>query len=193
MGTPTVYRITEDLFLRVLEDGVTFRIIEDGSENPPVTALGITITPGDIAKAWQPLQSYADWYMNGPSMLASGTDLQTALLNSLFSDRLATEDDNIPDDTDDRRGWWGDSGEKYPIGSRLWLLDRSKLTNNTGLEAEDYVHEALQWMIDDGVVASVNTQSVVQLPNALLVMVYLNRNDGTKMAQAFAWVWDELQ
>lgn len=34
------------------------------------------------------------------------------------------------------------------IGSRLWLLRRVKLTSATQRDAEFYVHEALQWLLD---------------------------------------------
>lgn len=80
---------------------------------------------------------------------------QTKVINrlveiSLFSWRRAEEDDPIDDD--ERYGWWGDS---YPaisnqkIGSRLWLLKRRTLSKDTILDAEHYINEALQWMIDD--------------------------------------------
>ena len=81
-----------------------------------------------------------------PSLEAS---LLRAVVISLFSWRRAATDD--PLDDAERYGWWGDS---YPtvaddrIGSRLWLLRRVKLTSATQRDAEFYVHEALQWLLD---------------------------------------------
>ena len=80
---------------------------------------------------------------------------QTTIINrlveiSLFSWRRAENDDPIDDN--ERYGWWGDS---YPaisnnkIGSRLWLLKRRKLDTQAILDAEHYIREALQWLIDD--------------------------------------------
>ena len=53
--------------------------------------------------------------------------LMTAVTVSLFTDRLAREDDPLPESMPgkepDRRGWWGDlvrlDGRANPIGSRL--------------------------------------------------------------------------
>lgn len=85
---------------------------------------------------------------------------QTKVINrlveiSLFSWRRAETDDLIDDD--ERYGWWGDS---YPavsnqkIGSRLWLLRRRTLSQDTIIDAEHYINEALQWMIDDQLITS---------------------------------------
>jgi phage gp46-like protein len=85
--------------------------------------------------------------------------LQTAVLISLFTDRHAEETDEL-DDIDDKRGWWGDQidviAEGDEIGSRLWLLERQVIRQNTLVKIQQYDEEALQWMIDDGVVADIN-------------------------------------
>ncbi len=41
-------------------------------------------------------------------------------------------------------------------GSRLWLLQRSKLTNQLVQTVRGYIRECLQWMIDDGVVSRID-------------------------------------
>ena len=61
---------------------------------------------------------------------ACGDDLITALTVSLFTDRRAADDDELLDGSDDRRGWWGDNAAA-PLGSRLWMLERSKRTQQT--------------------------------------------------------------
>ncbi|MBM6441812.1 phage GP46 family protein, partial [Lacticaseibacillus rhamnosus] len=140
----TVYRITEAGFARFTEGG-GLRVIAE--EVLPIT-LFRPAPPGagDIATVWVTNLSEADWVLNGPQLLA-GNNLDTALFISLLTDRLASADDKIPDGTNDRRGWWGDTGEAYPIGSRLWLLGRAKLTPATGPQCETYIKEALQWML----------------------------------------------
>ena len=103
----------------------------------------------DISTIWN--STNGDWQLSGKS-LASGKDLLTAVVISLFTDRQAEPDNPISDGTDDLRGWWGDTGSDR-IGSRLWLLERSKRTQATLQLAQGYIAEALQWLIDDGVVA----------------------------------------
>ncbi len=142
----------------------------------------------DIATVWSgPLNGSGDWQIAGADLLA-GDDLETAVLISLFSDRVALPDDVIPDGTSDPRGWWADD-PAHPIGSRLWLLARAKQTAETLASAEDYIVEALQWMIDDGVVAAVDV--VVQWVRArtLGAQITLRRVDGTTRPLNFAWAW----
>lgn len=105
----------------------------------------------DISIIWSPTQNRGDWASFGPQLL-TGDDLTTAILISLFTDRVAASDDMTPDGTNDARGWWGDDPDN-PIGSRLWMLERAKQTTDTLSRAQGYITEALQWLIDDGVVA----------------------------------------
>lgn len=80
--------------------------------------------------------------------------LTRAVVISLFTWRRAKPDD----ETDMPMGWWGDTwpvAQNDRYGSRLWLLQRKKLTNQTALEARTYIREALQWMIEDGLVSRI--------------------------------------
>ncbi|MDN7933673.1 phage GP46 family protein [Burkholderia metallica] len=82
--------------------------------------------------------------------------LRRAVEISLFTWRRADSGDPIDDD--ERMGWWGDSfpdvaGDR--IGSRLWQLRRQVLTAEALRRAEEYCHEALQWMIDDEIVTAI--------------------------------------
>jgi phage gp46-like protein len=45
------------------------------------------------------------------------------------------------------------------FGSRLYLLERAKNTDNTMRLAMDYCKEALQWMIDAGLARTVNVRA----------------------------------
>lgn len=104
-------------------------------------------------------------------------------------------DDQPPSgDERDRRGWWADqfSGvEGDRIGSRLWLLDRSTRTNETALRAEEYVREALAWMLEDRVVASIDV-TIETTAQALLIAVGLQRLGRDPVAFRFAHAWDNL-
>lgn len=139
----------------------------------------------DVRTVWNIPRMQGDWVLDGPS-LASGHDLETAILISLFSDRLALASDETPDG--DRRGWWGDDAQ-YPIGSRLWLLGRAKGPRDLPQRAHDYASEALQWLIDDGVVARFDITAVWVSPARLDLVVVANQRDGTRVALRFAQVW----
>ncbi len=141
----------------------------------------------DITISWDAAHRRGDWSLNGP-MLATGNDLETAMLISLFTDRMAQPGDAIADGTDDPRGWWAD--DDVPIGSRMWLLSRSKQTRETLQRAYDYLAEALAWLIDDGVVArfDVTTQWVSRGVLGAQVIAY--KQDGTLLTTGrYTWAW----
>lgn len=97
-----------------------------------------------------------DWALTPLGTLDDTQQLATAIIVALGTDRRANADDPLPDSKDDdRRGWWGDLDadaiwQGWPIGSRLWLLARAKITDgaarqgSTVARVETYVREALQ-------------------------------------------------
>ena len=68
--------------------------------------------------------------------LARELTLRTAVMTSLFSDRRGTRQEVDRFGDSDPRGWWGDllapvEGDAW--GSKLWLLEREKQTDETPL------------------------------------------------------------
>lgn len=128
--------------------------------------------------------------MSGP-VLTTGNDLETAIIISLFSDRMAQPDDVIPDGTNDPRGWWAD--DEVPIGSRLWLLRRSKQTKETLQKAYDYIAEALQWMLDDGVVGRFDISTQWVRASFLGAQITAYKPDGTLLTTGrYTWAWEGI-
>lgn len=129
--------------------------------------------------------------------LIGGQDLYTAVLISLFSDRTAAADDVITDGTTDPRGWWGDAtptgaAAVSPIGSRLWLLYRSKAIQATLLAAKGYIVEALQWLVDDGVAAAVDVFVEWTTPTMLGCRITLHQPAAQPKVFAFSNVWAQI-
>jgi phage gp46-like protein len=95
--------------------------------------------------------------------LVQDDGLGTAVIISLFTDARAREDDVLPGNLtpgtfQDRRGWWGDltsEKENDSVGSRLWLLERSKDIEEMLPQVKRLSEEALQWMIDEGIAAKI--------------------------------------
>jgi phage gp46-like protein len=144
----------------------------------------------DIRIVWS--GSFGDWsYENG--QLEQGDDLESAILVSLFTDRLATPDFRLTDGTTDRRGWWGDSfgdpGDGL-IGSDLWQLERAKVTTKLVPQAKQMVADALDWLITDGVVASWIIDAAIQNGSRLAISIIGVKPDGSKTAPfRFSWAW----
>lgn len=142
----------------------------------------------DITTTWIVQSGTGDWSISGGA-LTSGDDLETAVLISLFTDRAAEDADIPPDGGDDRRGWWGDEDEDVPIGSRLWLLDRSRLTPAIANTARIYIEEALKWLVDDEVATSVKALTAISGASQLNSIVTITRRDGTVVPLKFNWAW----
>jgi len=126
--------------------------------------------------------------------LDSAEPLVRAVLISLFTWRRAEPDDELP--AGSRAGWWGDSLPPVAndrIGSRLWLLSRSKLTAETVQRAQEYADEALRWLVDDGVAARVATSAERQGLDRLALACQIYRSDGRLAADVrFTNVWGFL-
>lgn len=91
-----------------------------------------TITPADLV------------ILTGSADPVRDAGLETAVLIAVFSDRRADDDDVLPNVSDTRGGYFGDSLAGTKIGSKLWLLGRSRLNDATLKMAEQYISEALQ-------------------------------------------------
>lgn len=115
-------------------------------------------------------------------------DLTTSVLISLFTDAAASDDDVIPDGTTNRRGWWGDTS----MGSKIWLLERSKALPSVAAAVEGYAQNALAWLVSDGVAASISARAVWLGPTALQLTVTILRGSGKPIAITFANLWDFL-
>ena len=132
------------------------------------------------------------------SRFAEDGGLETAVLMSLFLDRRANPDDEIPDGEDDPRGYWGDafagdednSTIEDRTGSRLWLLRRSKLTDDTVNRAREYALEALEHFKTDGVASAVRVETEAQGLETLAIGVEVDDQKGG--TRRFDFAWDRL-
>ncbi len=121
---------------------------------------------GDLKFVYQYPKEWGDIEINGTELLED-SGLENTVLISLFSDGRANSEDTLPLRDDDRRGWWGDVLLETPLPSKLWLLERSKITDETQTLAKQYCEEALEHMIEDGladeIVVTVSRGGINQL------------------------------
>lgn len=146
----------------------------------------------DIALVWNGTE--ADLAIEGGDLVLED-GLQTSAVISLFSDRRARLDDAIPAGDGDRRGWVGDAwpvvaGDQ--VGSRLWLLGREKELAETLRKAREYGREALAWLIEDGIAASVDVTATAPRRGLLRLAVTVNRRDGSTINHQFDTLWENL-
>lgn len=112
----------------------------------------------DIRVTWNAETMSGDWLLSGAGLDVTH-QIPTAVAVALFTDRLAEADDPLPVEGGARRGWWGDTDAAaihggWPIGSRLWLIVREKQTEATRRRAEDYIREAMDPLVEIGLLTS---------------------------------------
>lgn len=151
----------------------------------------------DLALAWNADGFFADLLL-GHGQLATDDGLRTAVLISLFTDARAPAGAELPEDGDDRRGWWGDdfaasdqfSGEtraENALGSTLWLLRRSKITPATLMRAKQAAQDALGWLIRDGIASTIAVEVEAQ-GQRLAIGVTIDRPQGPgRQRHDFTW------
>ena len=139
-----------------------------------------------------------DWLVAPSGALASDDDLATAFRIALLTDRRALADDELPDDGDDLRGWWADLEAEeiwngWPIGSRLWLLGRAKITAETVARAEQYCQEALQPFIGRRIVSRIDIvlERIGQASIGGTIMAY--RGPARAVDLRFEELWNEVR
>ena len=102
--------------------------------------------------------------------LALGNDLESAVIVSLFTWARAKPEE-VPEGTP-KYGWFGDkidSENTDSTGSKLYLLKREKITEDTVSRAKEYIQDALAWLIDDGIASEISVE------------LERNKNDGNRV------------
>ena len=137
--------------------------------------------------------------------LVADEGLSTAVLISLFTDARAKDDDVLPEalfsneDFPDLRGWWGDATSDRlndSVGSRLYLLSRSKSTTENLRFAERYAKEALQWMVDEGIAAKIECVAEASASpggggmDLLLLEVRIYKKTGVTLSYKYELLWE---
>lgn len=95
---------------------------------------------------WEPSLAYTD---------ADHVDgFETAILVSLFTNARADESERS--DPLLRGGWWGNqlNSSGFELGSRNWLFEREKITNNTTKAFKRYSERSLKWILESNAIQS---------------------------------------
>jgi len=111
--------------------------------------------------------------------------LESSILISLFTDFRADEIDALPDRSGDLRGWWAQI-----IGSKLWLLKRSKITPDLPDKITAYIKDSLQWLINDGVAEDVLINVNIIEPSTIemeIIVLQPNIKDNQLFKYFFNW------
>jgi phage gp46-like protein len=115
---------------------------------------------------------------------------ETANLISLGSDARAEEQDVLPQGFKSHSGFWGSAVTGDEIGSKLWLLGRSVITEEVLRQAEQWVRESLQWKIDDGIDADIRVTATRGGENQINFIIREHRTLGDVVNQRYYINWE---
>jgi phage gp46-like protein len=152
---------------------------------------------GDIRIIWDPATGTGDFAMDGAD-LATGHELETAVLISLFTEAEADPGDIVPD-TIDRRGWWADTYAALEdptlptigndrIGSKLWQVFVRPRNQDTLNWLRDAATKALGWMLTDGVASAIDVEPLFINAGGVGLIITITAN-GTPTR--FSYVWSQ--
>jgi phage gp46-like protein len=116
--------------------------------------------------------------------------LATLVFQILFTDSRADESDVLPDGTGDRRGWIGDTFADEPWGSKLWLLERSKLTTDVRNKAVTYAQTALERHLKPDYAKQVVVTGSIPQFQLLQLDIAITRPDGSEMTISIKKRWE---
>jgi phage gp46-like protein len=147
---------------------------------------------------------WADWLLLPNGALDESQQLANIVKLALLTHALADPSDILPDpDSTDRRGWWGDLEADdiwngWPIGCKLWLLERAKITpaeareGSTLVRAEQYCQVALQPMIDQGMCTAFTVTATRGSLERIDVSIIIYRGPLPQIELRFQNLWLEL-
>ncbi|WP_063658543.1 phage GP46 family protein [Aliivibrio fischeri] len=104
--------------------------------------------------------------------------LTHAVLQSVFNHAKSTQNDRARMQNDELGGCWSDEFV-HGVGSRDWTLKREKLTEQTRLRAKRFYEDALEWLVKDSHIKTVNIDVFILSPKKLGRRVTLTLNDDT--------------
>ena len=119
--------------------------------------------------------------------LKTDQGFRTKVIISLFTDARAHDDDVLPSDDNDKRGHWAETYGDSIKGSRLWLLERAKETQDTLDKAKEYAEEALVWFVEEGIAQTVKVTTEWFATGKLGIHVTITKGDGNTWSDSFTY------
>lgn len=142
-----------------------------------------------IGLSWKNLLSRGDITIQHDG-LSLDDGLVTLVLICLFTDARADINDEIPDGSDDARGWPGDTYSEFPWGSKLWLLERQKLTESVRQRVENYARLAMQPLLRAGYARTASVEATIASMDRINFIVTLTRPDKSVLTIQLSRRWE---
>lgn len=128
-----------------------------------------------------------DFVIEGNEFASAG-GFETAIPVSLFTDARAPA--ALVSEPQYRRGWIGNlmtAATMRQLGSILWVLDQSRITQERLNVARLAAQDAFQWMVDDGVALGVKID--VQRNSVTGIIVFIEITDTSNVVSRYQTLW----
>ncbi len=122
------------------------------------------------------------------NVFASAGGFETAIPVSLFTDARAPA--ALVAEPQGRRGWIGNlmtASTMRQLGSILWVLDQTRITQETLNVARLAAQDAFQWMVDDGVAFGVFVDLKRQAQSGIII--YIRITDTSNVVSEYQTLW----
>lgn len=140
----------------------------------------------DVVLTIDPTTQLYDISIGADGDIVTDDFFDTSLLYSLLGERRADSSEVVEPQL--RRGWIGSEGKDFENGSKLWLFEQARLTRTNLNRIEDEARKALQWMVDDGFVISVD-QVTATNKNGKVVLEIVIRRSRSEVERRFFDLW----
>jgi phage gp46-like protein len=145
-----------------------------------------------------------DWSLLDDGTLDDRYALATAVCIALGTNALADKDDILPDpDSNDRQGWWGDLDADiwgaWPIGSKLWLLRRSKIEDvnaqrgSTLTRVINYISQAIQPFVDARICSNFVVEAARNDPQQIDALIRIFRGPLPEIELRYSILWEGIK
>lgn len=134
---------------------------------------------------------YYDIDIDSSGDLVKEEGFNTNLIMSLFCERRASKDEVVNPIA--RRGWWGNTlnDDKFEFGSKLWLLDQSRLTTATVNMAQQYSLKGVEWLKTDGFIKDLQVTATptytASSPSISIQLTLIRRDNAVEYKYFDVW------
>src|SRR5258705_8466481 len=145
-----------------------------------------------------------DWQLLPNGTLDDSQALATGVCVALGTNALADQHDLLPDpDSSERCGWWGDLDAEliwngWPIGSKLRLLRRSKITSasaqqgSTLVLVENYIRDSMQPFVDRKICTGFAVWATRVDPQRIDALLRVYRTPQPAIELRYEVLWDAM-
>lgn len=122
------------------------------------------------------------------NLFASAGGFETAIPVSLFTDARAPA--ALVSEPQYRRGWIGNlmtAATMRQLGSILWVLDQTRITQETLNVARLAAQDAFQWMLDDGIALGVLVN--VARASQVGIIISIQITDTSNVVSRYQTLW----